>query len=1233
MFEAWTRRWRLSNEFRKAFRAAFEAPDLYVRIAAAQSAIALTDQIDPWPSFFLPRQRAAGRMHTAMGRAYAGLRDEDPRRFSRLAVEEMQRALESLTPDHGVEWAVAMTDLSIAHADDVNGRREDNLERAIEIAEAALGQLDRRRDRMVWMSTAGTLAQFYAELHRGSHFERIEKAISLLESVLVEATRHATPFQRAHILLDLGTMYAQRRKFDKEENIERAIQCIEEGLAAIPPESSPLSWATGQVALANVYAERTRDSKSENFRKAFRANDAALTVFERIGAREQWARTQMIRAALFENCPYADLESNTRQAIEACERALSVLTEDEYPAQHDEAVRTINHLRGRRPTEDRAATLQGIIDECERMLARESDPAARASTLVQLGNAYAERMEGNRSENMERSIECLDEAVTLFDQRAHPVRWGLAMNNLAQSCLERNEGLRADNIEKALAVTEAALVVVSSLNDPDEHSALLETLGTGFLNRVRGDRGENLEKAVQIFAQASGERNRDDNPEAWLRLQQKWREALGLLNAIADRTPAGDGAEPDVERYFANLQAYTTLVSATDHPRTWVAAQLDLADAYTRIVPPHGAGDFDSMMKALNTNCRKALEIYEGTAGVVERMNDDDRRALVQDRIGHAHALLYLLANAPVDTPIDTPEALAAEARRHYAAAVAAHAASLRIRTLERSPRDHLRQAVHLARLHTYEREWQAADEWFAAASRAADRLLGDIELSESDMKSILHELGRTAMLAPLVALMLDQPARALELAEAGRARLLAKALSLQALPLSGDLRGELHALQRQVAAQERRLVSPRLFDRRTPLEESKRLRQQIRTLVDRSDVGGWFKDFRAHAREAMATENSVIVVPVLTERGGRIVIAVGRGVRADLHVIECPAMDDLRAIFESPLPARARGWQQDYIKHSKSGIFPDSVLRAAGESLGESFATPLVQALENLGIPSGAQLDILPQGPLGILPLGLAVDGSSGMLLLERYELSLSPSLTALHHARARAAERPGSLLTVANPDRSLPFAETESAFLRKWFTAGKYLEGQAVAPQAILDVLPGHAVWHFATHGTFKSAVPLQSGLELGNDRALTLEMLFETSGLGAPRLVVLSACETGLYDLMSFPGEFIGLPTGFIQAGAAGVIGTLWPVGDASTALLMGCFYEKYIGDGHTPSAALRAAQLWLRGATRDELVAAVQRWAGAGPIPSIEAMIAAIPAGSGAAPYASAVHWSGFVHYGV
>jgi CHAT domain-containing protein len=91
-----------------------------------------------------------------------------------------------------------------------------------------------------------------------------------------------------------------------------------------------------------------------------------------------------------------------------------------------------------------------------------------------------------------------------------------------------------------------------------------------------------------------------------------------------------------------------------------------------------------------------------------------------------------------------------------------------------------------------------------------------------------------------------------------------------------------------------------------------------------------------------------------------------------------------------------------------------------------------------------------------------------------------------------------------------------------------------------------------------------------------------------MGRPRLVVLSACETGLYGIDRDPDEFIGLPGTFTALGAAGVLGTLWPVADTATALLIARFYDLHMSGKLAPPTTLRRAQLWLRQATSQDLI---------------------------------------------
>ncbi len=121
-----------------------------------------------------------------------------------------------------------------------------------------------------------------------------------------------------------------------------------------------------------------------------------------------------------------------------------------------------------------------------------------------------------------------------------------------------------------------------------------------------------------------------------------------------------------------------------------------------------------------------------------------------------------------------------------------------------------------------------------------------------------------------------------------------------------------------------------------------------------------------------------------------------------------------------------------------------------------------------------------------------------------------------------------------------------------------------------------------HFATHGLLDSERPGLSSLVLSmvdargkaQDGFLRANDIYN---LKLPaELVVLSACQTGLGKEVKGEG-LVGLTRGFMYAGAARVVVSLWNVNDKATADLMSKFYEKMLKQGERPAAALRAAQV--------------------------------------------------------
>ena len=83
----------------------------------------------------------------------------------------------------------------------------------------------------------------------------------------------------------------------------------------------------------------------------------------------------------------------------------------------------------------------------------------------------------------------------------------------------------------------------------------------------------------------------------------------------------------------------------------------------------------------------------------------------------------------------------------------------------------------------------------------------------------------------------------------------------------------------------------------------------------------------------------------------------------------------------------------------------------------------------------------------------------------------------------------------------------------------------------------------------------------------------------------MAILSACETGIpgFKLLD---EVISLPSGYMQAGVPGVIGSLWSVSDISTMMLMTRFYDLWRREGLLLPEAFRQAQIWLRDTTNGE-----------------------------------------------
>jgi CHAT domain-containing protein len=156
--------------------------------------------------------------------------------------------------------------------------------------------------------------------------------------------------------------------------------------------------------------------------------------------------------------------------------------------------------------------------------------------------------------------------------------------------------------------------------------------------------------------------------------------------------------------------------------------------------------------------------------------------------------------------------------------------------------------------------------------------------------------------------------------------------------------------------------------------------------------------------------------------------------------------------------------------------------------------------------------------------------------------------------------------------------------------------LDFDASRAHVLTDGLTRFRLVHFATHGIVDGRQPEMSGLILSlvdrrgrsQDGYLRLGDIYKLK-LSAD-LVVLSSCDSALGKDLEAEG-IIGLPRGFLYAGAKSVIASLWKVNDDATAALMSRLYAR-IKKGESPGLALRGAQLEM---LRDEQWSNPYYWA--------------------------------------
>ncbi|MFF5443915.1 CHAT domain-containing protein [Streptomyces sp. NPDC012888] len=251
----------------------------------------------------------------------------------------------------------------------------------------------------------------------------------------------------------------------------------------------------------------------------------------------------------------------------------------------------------------------------------------------------------------------------------------------------------------------------------------------------------------------------------------------------------------------------------------------------------------------------------------------------------------------------------------------------------------------------------------------------------------------------------------------------------------------------------------------------------------------------------------------------------------------------------------------------------------------------PLLDLFETPG--RNPRLVLVPMGALGLVPWHAAWTGADPRpgadtgtgrrYALQDAEFSYAASARLLCEVAARpAAPHTGTALVVGDPTGDLPYAGEEAAAVqRAFYPDGTFLglrTGDGT-PRQVTDWLHRHGdgggVLHLACHGTVEENRAHSSYLTLKGGELPAEELAASLPGrLG---LVVLAACRSQVSGRGN--NEAYSLSSAFLAAGSRSVIGSLWPVPDDATSVLMYMTHHYLRREGEPPARALRRAQLWV------------------------------------------------------
>jgi CHAT domain-containing protein len=874
--------------------------------------------------------------------------------------------------------------------------------------------------------------------------------------------------------------------------------------------------------------------KASNIEIAIAGYEAVLTVFTRNAHPRNWATTQIGLGNAYCNRIRKDKAQNLELAITAFTSALEVFTHNAYPQEW-------------------------------------------AKTQMNLGSAYFYRIGGDKAQNLEDAIAANRAALEVFTRDAYSQNWAQTQSNLGAAYLYRIRGDKAQNLEDAIAAFTRAWEVFANDEYRYHRAKTQMNLGIAYSDRIRGDKIENLELAIAAFIDAlKVYQTRNAFPEDWAKTQMNLGKAY-LYRTYGDKA---ENLELAIAAFSDALQVYTR----DAFPQEWAMTQNNLGIAYFHRIDGDNA-----------QNIELAITAFRAASEIRTRDASPQQWAMTQNNLGNAYR-----------------NRIRGEKAENFEQAIAAYTPVLEVYTRDAFPENHAQTLFNLGLVYLDTQQFTLAYQNLKSAIETVELLREEIVSGSETKRKQAEQWNRIYQCMVKACLDLDKITEAIEYVERSKTRNLVELIlnrdSETIFPI--DVVKELEQLRAEIATGQNQIQTGQVENPEALGQHLQKLRQQRNQLQDQYlPVGSSFnlKQFQANLDEQTA-----IIEWYVTSFGWETFIITHDNIQ---RINICNQNDKLKTLVN---------YFQEYVTE----YFDNRTAWSNNlNSRFTHFAKILkIEDILNVIPKTCSRLFLIPHlflhlFPLHVLPL------TNGQLWFEQFSncVSYAPSCQLLQQIQKRTRPNFQSVFVIQNPTEDLDYTNLEVENILSLFSSHQVLSKSQATKAALYEAIPNLQevnYLHFACHGSFNQMSPVNSFLMLADayvpsnsanadsegyfktsdgrildfNKCLTLGNLFEQGfDLNQCRLVILSACETGLIDFKNMSDEYIGLPSGFLYAGSSCVVSSLWTVNDKSTAYLMMKFLQNLQeaftrGQDVSVAVALNQAQKWLRDITWEDL----QKW---------------------------------------